>query len=60
MQRQKECQPIIDRMFAAMKQQNIPIGEIDTCPGLPDQGDHGIEKAAEALLDFVIHGREES
>lgn len=60
MQRQEECQPIIDKMFTAMKEQNIPIGEIYTCLGLPGKGDHGIEKAAEALLDFVIHGREES
>ena len=56
MQRQEECQVLIDKMFDALFEQNIPVGEIYTCLGLPDKGDNGINKAAEALLNFVKTG----
>ena len=57
MQRQKETSDIIDRVFTALFEQNIPVGEVYTCLGLPNKGDHGIDKAAEALLDFVKNGK---
>ena len=43
--------------FDALFAQGIPVGEIYTCLGLPDKGDHGIDKAADALLDFVKNGK---
>ena len=52
MQKQEECSALIDQMFDELYAQNIPVGEIYTCLGLPDKGDNGIV-AAEALLDFV-------
>ena len=57
MQRQEECSKLITKMFDALFAQGIPVGEIYTCLGLPDKGDHGIDKAAEALLDFVKNGK---
>ena len=57
MQRQKETSDIIDKVFTALFEQNIPVGEVYTCLGLPNKGDHGIDKAAEALLDFVKNGK---
>lgn len=57
MQRQEETKVIIDRIFNALFEQNIPVGEVYTCLGLPNKGDHGIDKAAEALLDFVKNGK---
>ena len=59
MQRQEETKVLIDRMFDALFAQNIPVGEIYTCLGLPNKGDHGINKAAEALLDFVKNGKKD-
>ena len=59
MQRQEECSRLIKKMFDALFDQNIPVGEIYTCLGLPDKGDHGIDKAAEALLDFVKNGKQD-
>lgn len=53
MQKQEECMPIINRIFEAMIEQNIPIGEIYTYLGLPNKGDGGIDEAAKALLEFV-------
>lgn len=53
MQKQEECLPLIDEMFDALFAQNIPVGEVYTCLGLPDKGDNGIALAAEALLEFV-------
>lgn len=57
MQRQDSCRKLIDKMFDALYEQKIPVGEIYTCLGLPDKGDHGINQAAEALLDFVKNGK---
>jgi hypothetical protein len=59
MQRQDECSVLIDKMFDALFDQNIPVGEIYTCLGLPDKGNHGIDKAAAALLQFVRTGETE-
>ena len=53
MQRQKETKVLIDTLFDKLFEQNIPVGEIYTCLGLPNKGDHGIDKAAEALVNFV-------
>ncbi len=57
MQRQPETQVLIDKIFDALFEQNIPVGEVYTCLGLENKGDHGIDKAAEALLNFVRNGK---
>ncbi len=59
MQRQEECQVLIDKMFDALFEQNIPVGEVYTCLGLPNKGDHGINDGAAALLDFVKNGKKD-
>jgi hypothetical protein len=59
MQKQEVCRPLIDRIFHALFAQHIPVGEIYTCLGLPDKGDHGIDKAAEALMNFALLGKAE-
>ncbi len=59
MQKQEKCRVLIDRIFSALFDQGIPVGEIYTCLGLPDKGDHGIEKAAEALVNFALLGKTE-
>ncbi len=56
MQKQEECGALIDRIFKALFEQQIPVGEIYTCLGLLNKGDHGINQAAEALLEFVKTG----
>lgn len=53
MQRQSETKILIDKIFDHLFEEKIPVGEVYTCLGLPDKGDHGIDLAAEALLDFV-------
>ena len=53
MQKQDECSKLIDKMFAKLFEENIPVGEIYTCLGLENKGDRGINKAAESLLEFV-------
>ncbi len=58
MQRQEQCSKIIDTMFDAMYEQNIPIGEIYTCLGLPDKGEGGINLAAQALVEFVKYSED--
>ncbi len=52
-QKKEECMPLIDRMFDALYQTGIPVGEVYTCLGLENKGDHGIDEAAKALLEFV-------
>lgn len=59
MQRQEECQILIDKMFDALFEQDIPVGEVYTCLGLPNKGDHGINDGAAALLDFVKNGKKD-
>lgn len=53
MQRQEECRRLITLIFDRLFEEKIPVGEVYTCLGLPDKGDHGIERAAEALVEFV-------
>lgn len=59
MQRQEQCSVLISKLFDALFEQNIPVGEIYTCLGLPNKGDRGIDQAAEALLDFVKNGKKD-
>ncbi len=53
MQRQEQCSELIDTFFNKLFEKNIPVGEVYTCLGLPDKGDHGIVEGAKALLQFV-------
>lgn len=57
MQRKETCRVLIEKMFDALYEQKIPVGEIYTCLGLKDKGDRGIDQAAEALLEFVKNGK---
>lgn len=59
MQKQEECIKLIDQMFEQLYKQDIIVGEIYTCLGLPDKGDHGIDEAARALLTLVKQNRPE-
>ena len=59
MQKQEQTKVLIDRIFDKLFEENIPVGEIYTCLGLPNKGDHGITKAAEALMNFAILGKAE-
>ena len=45
---------LIDQIFAEIVKENIPLGEVYTCLGLPDKGNHGIDEAAKELLKFVV------
>ena len=53
MQEKEQCTKLIHTIFEELFRQGIPVGEIYTCLGLENKGDHGIQKAAEALLEFV-------
>lgn len=53
MQRQEECRRLITMIFDRLFEEKIPVGEVYTCLGLPDKGSRGIDRAAEALVDFV-------
>ena len=53
MQEKEKCEELIHTIFKALFEKEIPVGEIYTCLGLEDKGDNGIEKAAQALLEFV-------
>lgn len=53
MQKQDECMGLIDAMFDQLYKENILVGEVFTCLGLPDKGDHGIEEAAIAVLQHI-------
>lgn len=54
MQKQEECSTLIDQVFDKLFEKQIPVGEVYTCLGLPDKGNHGIDEGAKALLDFVV------
>ena len=41
---------IFDKLF----EEKIPVGEVYTCLGLPNKGNHGINEGAQAILDFII------
>lgn len=53
MQEQEICEPLIDEMFTAMKDQGIYMGEIYTHLGFDKSNRQGIEDAAEELLKFI-------
>ncbi len=52
MQRQDICTPIIDEMFACLKENGVFIGEAYTHLGIDPDGDD-IRKTAQALLEFI-------
>ena len=52
MQRQDICSPIIDEMFACLKENGVFIGEAYTHLGIDPDGDD-IRKTAQALLEFI-------
>ena len=54
MQKQVECSSLFDQVFDKLFEKQIPVGEVYTCLGLPDKGNHGIDEGAKALLDFVV------
>lgn len=54
MQKQEECRKLIDTIFDKLFEQKIPVGEVYTCLGLADKGNHGIDEGAKALLDYII------
>lgn len=53
MQQQEICEPLINEMFAAMKNTGAFIGEIYTHLGLDKENREGINQAAKELLDFI-------
>ena len=53
MQEKEKCEELIHKIFHALFEKGIPVGEIYTCLGLEDKGDNGIEQAANALLEYV-------
>ncbi len=54
MQKQKACTKLINTIFDKLFEEKIPVGEVYTCLGLPNKGNHGIEEGAKAILDFII------
>lgn len=53
MQQQDVCEPLIDQMFDAMRDNGIFIGEIYTHLGLDKENRDGINLAATELLNFI-------
>ena len=53
MQKQEQCLPIIDEMFAKLFDQGIFVGEIFTCLGLENKGDDGLKIAAIELFEEI-------
>ena len=53
MQKQQECLQIISRMFDALMEQGVFLGEIYTGLGLPDKGGDALSQAAQALLETL-------
>ena len=49
MQKQELCDPIFDKIFSALFEQDVYVGEIYTRLGLPD-GKEGLHEAAEQLV----------
>lgn len=54
MQKQEECLEIFNTMFDTLFTQNVFVGEVYTCLGLPDKGEDGIKIAAQELLNRII------
>lgn len=54
MQEQALCEPLIDKVFTALKNNNVFSGEIYTHLGFDKTNRTGIEDAARQLLEFLI------
>ena len=52
MQRQKQCDPIIDKVFKGLKDNEIKVGEIFTHLSLKDK-EEGLKKASESLIELL-------
>jgi len=53
MQHQDVCNPIIDKIFNALFETKIPLGEVYTCLGVPNKGNDGIIESATVLLNKI-------
>lgn len=53
MQQQEICEPLIDKMFTALRDNGVFVGEIYTHLGLNKENREGINIAAKQLLDFI-------
>lgn len=53
MQKQEVCDPLIDEMFTALRNNGVFIGEIYTHLGLSKENRDGINLAAKQLLEFI-------
>lgn len=53
MQQQEVCDPLIDRVFTALRDNGVFVGEIYTHLGLSKENRNGINLAAQQLLDFI-------
>ncbi|MCF0246778.1 MAG: hypothetical protein HUJ55_08155 [Ileibacterium sp.] len=53
MQEQELCEPLIDTVFEAMKNDGVYMGEIYTHLGFDKSNRQGIEDAAKELLNFI-------
>ena len=53
MQHPDICDPIIDKMFTKLFNDNIKVGQIYTCLGLDVENEEGIDIAASKLLDLT-------
>lgn len=54
MQKQDLCEPIIDTVFTALKENGTYLGEIYTHLGFDKENRAGINDAASQLLDFIM------
>ena len=53
MQQQEVCEPLIDEMFTALRDNGVFVGEIYTHLGLNKENREGINIAAKQLLEFI-------
>ena len=53
MQQQDVCDPLIDEVFTALRDNGVFVGEIYTHLGLDKENRDGINLAAKELLDFI-------
>lgn len=53
MQRQSQCEKILDTVFKQLSLEGVFIGEIYTCLGLENRGNDGLKEAAKALLERI-------
>lgn len=54
MQNQEVCEPLIDEVFTALKENGVFTGEIYTHLGFDKNNREGIEDAARAMLEFLM------